>query len=39
MEGELVLKENKVYVPKDEKLRAAIFQLHYNISVAGYREK
>ena len=39
MEGELVLKENKVYVPKDEKLRAAIFQLHYNISVAGDREK
>jgi len=31
-----VLKEGKVYAPKDEKLRAEIIQLHYNVPVAEY---
>jgi len=39
LERDLILKERKVYVPKDEKLRVEIIQLHYNVLVAGYREK
>jgi len=31
-----VLKEGKVYVPKDEELRVEIIQLHHNILVAGH---
>jgi len=33
----LLLKEGKVYVPKDEELRAEIIQLHYDIPVGGHR--
>jgi len=36
IEGDLVLREEKVYVPKDEKLRAEIIQLYHNIPVAGH---
>ena len=36
IERDLVLKEQKIYVPKNEKLRAEIIQLHYDILVAGY---
>jgi len=39
IEGELVLKEGKVYVPKDEELRAEIIQLHHNVPMAGHEEK
>ena len=39
MEGELVLKEEKVYVPKDEELRTEIIQLHHDVLMAEYREK
>ena len=39
MEGELVLKEGKVYVPKDEELRAEIIQLHHDVSMAEHGEK
>jgi len=35
----LVLKEGKVYVPKDEELRAEIIWLHYDIPVAGHGGK
>ena len=31
-----MLKEGKVYVPKDEELRAEIIWLHYDILVAGH---
>ena len=31
-----MLKEGKVYVPKDEELRVEIIQLHHNILVAGH---
>jgi len=34
-----VLKEGKVYVPRDEKLRAEIIQLHHDIPVAGHGGK
>ena len=32
----LVLKERRMYVPKDEKLRVEIIQLHYDILIVGY---
>jgi len=35
---ELVLKEEKMYIPKNEKLRIEIIQLHYNILVAGHKK-
>ena len=31
VEGELVIKEGKIYVPKDEELRAEIIQLHHDV--------
>ena len=34
-----MLKERKVYVPKDEELRAEVIQLHYNVLAAGYGER
>ena len=32
----LILKEGKVYVPKDEKLRAEIIRLHHDMPVGGH---
>ena len=37
IEKDLVLKEEKVYVPKDEKLRLEIIWLHHNIPIAKHR--
>jgi len=34
-----MLKKRKVYVLKDEELRAEVIQWHYNVPVAGYKEK
>jgi len=39
LEGDLVLKKEKVYVPKDEELRVEIIWLHHDIPVAGHRGK
>jgi len=36
IEGELVLKKGKVYVLKDEKLRAEMIQLHHDILTARH---
>jgi len=36
VEGNLVLKDEKMYVSKDEKLRVEIIQLHHDVLVAGY---
>ena len=36
MEGDLVLKEGKVYVLKDVELRTEIIQLHHDIPAAGH---
>jgi len=36
LEEDLVLKEGKVYVPKDEELRAEVIQLHHDIPAAGH---
>ena len=33
---ELVLKEGRVYIPKDEKLRMEIIQLHHDMPIAGH---
>jgi len=35
-EDGLMLKEGKVYVPKDEKLRAEVIRLHHNTPVRGH---
>jgi len=32
-----MLRDEKVYVPRDERLRAEVIQLHYNTPVGGYR--
>jgi len=37
IEEELVLKEERVYVPKNEKLRVEIIQLHHDTPIAGHR--
>jgi len=39
MKGELVLKERKVYVLKNEELRTEIIQLHHDVLVAEHRGK
>jgi len=31
-----VLKEGKIYIPKDEKLKVKIIQLHHDIPVAEH---
>jgi len=33
----IIYKEGKVYVPKDNKLRAEIIRLYHNILVGGHR--
>jgi len=37
IEGELVLKEEKIYVLRDEELRAEVIRLHHNVPAAGHR--
>jgi len=39
LEVDLVLKEGKVYVPKDEELRVEIIQLYHNVPVTGHKGK
>jgi len=36
IEGDLVIKEGKIYVPKDGELRAKIIQLHHDVPVARH---
>ena len=36
IEEKLVLKEGKVYILKNEKLRIEVIQLHHNVLMAGY---
>ncbi len=36
IEGDLVLKEGKVYVPKDEELRVEVIWLHHDVPAAGH---
>jgi len=39
IEGDIVLKEGKVYVPKDEELRAEVIWLHHDVLAAGHRRR
>ena len=39
VEGDLVLKEGKIYVPKDEELRAEVVWLHYDVPTVGHGER
>jgi len=39
IEEDLVLKEGKVYVLRNEELRAEVIQLYYNVPVAGHGER
>ena len=39
IEEELVLKEGKVYVPKNKKLRIEIIQLHHDVLMAEHGGK
>jgi len=36
IEGELVLKEEKVYIPKNKELRTEVIWLHHDIPAAGH---
>ena len=36
IEGDLVVKERKIYVPKDVELRAEIIRLHHNVLAAEH---
>jgi len=37
IEGDLVIKEEKIYVPKDTELRAEVIWLHHDVPAAGHR--
>jgi len=39
IEDKLALKEEKVYIPKDESLRLEIIWLYHDILIAGYRDQ
>ena len=39
IEGDIVLKEEKVYVLKDEELRVEVIQLHYDVPAVGHRRR
>ncbi len=36
VEDDLVLKEGKIYMPKDEELRVEIIWLHHDVPAAGH---
>jgi len=36
IERDLVIKEGKIYVPRDVELRAEIIRLYHDVSVVGY---
>ena len=38
-EDSLMLKEGKVYVPRDKRLRAEVIRLYHDMSVGGHREQ
>ena len=38
IENDLMLKGEKIYIPRNNKLRLEIIQLHHNMPIAGYRE-
>ena len=38
-ENRLMLRDGKVYVPRDEKLRVEVIQLHHDTLVREHREQ
>ena len=36
LEGELVLKEGKIYIPKNKELRIEVIRLYYDVPVVEY---
>ena len=38
-ENSLILRDGKVYMPRNEKLRVEVIQLHHDIPVEGYGEQ
>jgi len=39
IERDLILKEEKVYIPKDKELRVEIIQLHYDMPVSRHEDR
>jgi len=39
MEGDLVLKEGKMYIPKDEELRAEVICIYHDVLAVGHGER
>jgi len=39
IEGDILLKEGRVYVPKDEELKAEMIQLHHDGPAVGHGER
>ena len=39
LEGDLVLKEEKIYILRDKELRIEIIQLHHDVLVVGHGER
>jgi len=39
IEENLVVQEEKVYIPKDEKLRTEVIQLHHDVPAAGHNRR
>ena len=39
LEEDLVTKEGKIYIPKDEELRVEIIWLYHDILAAGHRRR
>ena len=39
LEGDLILKEGKMYVPKDKELRVEIIQLHHDVPMVRHGRK
>ena len=39
MEGDLVLKEGKIYILKNKELRAEMIQLHHDLLTVGHGGK
>jgi len=36
--NDIIYKEEKIYIPKDKKLRVEIIQLHYDIPIGEHKE-
>ena len=37
--NDIIYKEEKIYIPKDKKLRVEIIQLHYDIPIGEHKEQ